>query len=84
MRQLKVAPEVEPVTKFYVMNCNAQSDSGDHEVHHVGCSWFDKIERKLLLGSFESCHEALAAAKRRFKGKKIDGCKYCSPECHTG
>ena len=64
----------------YVMNKNSQSN-GDHEVHKEGCSWMPKPENQLPLGDFPSCHGAVAKAKTI--DSLADGCKHCSPDCHT-
>ena len=64
----------------YYMNKNAQQN-GDHEVHEIGCVWMPKSENILCLGEFPNCHRAVQEAKKY--NPKADGCKHCSPECHT-
>lgn len=64
----------------YYVNANAQS-TGEHEVHEEGCSWLRLVTEKEHLGHFNSCHGAIEEAKSR--GYNADGCKHCSPECHT-
>ncbi len=64
----------------YVMNKNAQLN-GDHEVHKKGCSWEPKAENQYPLGEHATCRTAVAKAKTI--NPKADGCKYCSPDCHT-
>jgi hypothetical protein len=64
----------------YYVNDNAQ-ENGDHEVHEEGCSWLDMVVSKTDLGSFTNCSGAVAKAKRIYP--TADGCKHCSPECHT-
>jgi hypothetical protein len=64
----------------YYMNKNSQSN-GDNEVHKQGCSWMPKPENRLYLGDFTSCHGAVAKAKTI--DSDADGCKHCSPACHT-
>lgn len=64
----------------YYVNKNAQSN-GDHEVHKVGCAWMPEQENRIYLGDFNSCQEAVRAARQYFP--KSDGCAFCSPACHT-
>jgi hypothetical protein len=35
------------------------------------------------LGFHPSCHGAVATAKQRWPGNRINGCYYCCPACHT-
>ncbi|MCE7996912.1 MAG: hypothetical protein HEP71_33430 [Roseivirga sp.] len=65
--------------KYYV-NKNAQSN-GDHEVHKEGCSYLPKVENRTYLGVFSSCHDAVKEAKKHYR--QVNGCYYCSRECHT-
>ena len=69
----------------FIVNKNAQSN-GDHEVHQTdrGTSCLPDSENRIELGSFDNCHEAVAAAKRRYPDWKVNGCAYCAPDCHTG
>lgn len=64
----------------YYVNKNAQAN-GDHEVHRRGCSWMPLPENRIYLGSFLSCHGAVAAASMYFL--RVNGCYYCSSACHT-
>mgnify|MGYP000980378140 CR=1 FL=1 len=67
---------------FY-LNLNQTNDI-DYEVHESGCYWLSLVARKEHLGNFSSCHGAVAEAKRRHPNKyRINGCKHCSPACHT-
>jgi len=65
----------------YYVNKNAQSISKDHEVHIITCSHPAYIKNRELLGAFSDCHDAVKEAKKR--GYKANGCKFCSPACHT-
>lgn len=65
---------------LYYVNKNAQTN-GDHEVHKSGCSFMPNPENRQYLGDFSSCHPAVAAAKKIYS--TADGCKHCSPACHT-
>ncbi|WP_081610450.1 hypothetical protein [Mariniradius saccharolyticus] len=62
----------------YVVNNQAQAN-GDHEVHQVGCNYFPRDY--VSLGWHLTCNTAVAAAKRYHP--RSNGCKYCSPSCHT-
>ena len=78
MQRLKLTPG----TKLYYVNNKEQSKSGKHQVHHLDCEWFDDVKNARRLGSHESCHSAVKEAKKIYDN--VDGCKHCSPECHTG
>ena len=65
------------MTRYYV-NKNAQPN-GDHEVHREGCAWMPS--NRIDLGTFNSCHEAVRAAKKHYT--QVNGCAHCSKECHT-
>ena len=64
----------------YYVNKNAQSN-GDHEVHKSGCSFLPKIENRIYLGEFNNCKAAVKEARNHYT--KVNGCYYCSRECHT-
>ena len=64
----------------YYVNKNAQSN-GDHEVHTTGCSFLPKIENRIYLGEFDNCKDAVEQAKKHYT--QVDGCYYCSRDCHT-
>ncbi len=64
----------------YYVNKNAQSN-GDHEVHKSGCSWLPNVENRYFLGDYSSCKRAVTEAKKRYS--KVNGCYYCSNNCHT-
>ena len=65
---------------YYYVNKNAQSN-GDHEVHTTGCSFIPAVENRTYLGDFNSCGQAVTAAKKIYA--KSDGCAYCASGCHT-
>lgn len=67
------------MTKYYV-NDNAQSN-GDHEVHTQECMWLKQAVSKTYLGEYSSCHGAVTKAKTIYR--QSNGCKFCSPVCHT-
>tara|TARA_R110002033_G_scaffold167528_1_gene206744 strand:- start:18550 stop:18756 length:207 start_codon:yes stop_codon:yes gene_type:complete len=64
----------------YYVNMNSQAN-GDHEVHKSDCSFLPKIENRIFLGNFNNCKEAVKEAKNYYY--KVNGCFYCSKECHT-
>ncbi|WP_338769869.1 hypothetical protein WAF17_10735 [Bernardetia sp. ABR2-2B] len=64
----------------YYVNDNAQSN-GDHEVHKEGCSWMPSVSNRTYLGDFSTCKDAVTEAKKKYR--QSNGCKYCSPLCHT-
>lgn len=66
--------------KKYYVNKKAQSN-GDHEVHDEYCSYLPNLANRKYLGLFSSCKEAVKEAKKDYS--QSNGCRYCSPDCHT-
>ncbi len=66
---------------MYYVNKQAQSN-GDHEVHKRDCSYLPAEENRIYLGSFDNCHDAVREAKKHYT--QVNGCYWCSKECHTG
>ena len=66
--------------KKYYVNKNPQSN-GDHEVHHEGCSYMPNRENCIYLGYHASCSSAVNTARKHLP--QVNGCYYCSRECHT-
>lgn len=66
----------------YILNSKAQT-TGEHEVHKEICQYRPHPENIIHIGTYNTCHMAINAAKTRFPGVKIDGCYYCCNECHT-
>lgn len=64
----------------YYVNKNEQ-DNGDHEVHRQGCEYMPNEHNRKYLGDFANCHAAVQEAKRHYT--QVNGCYYCSRECHT-
>jgi hypothetical protein len=64
--------------KKYYVNMISQSN-GDHEVHDQSCQFLPG--NRQYLGEFTSCKGAVTEAKKTYT--KADGCKFCSPDCHT-
>lgn len=67
------------MAKYYV-NKNEQ-ETGEHEVHKSGCSWMPDSDNRIYLGDFTSCHGAVKKAKEYYDD--VDGCYYCSNDCHN-
>ena len=67
------------MNEFYVNK--RKDDDGDNEVHQQGCYWLSLAGNTEYLGMFSNCVGAVAEARRR--GYNANGCKHCSPECHT-
>ena len=65
----------------YYVNKNAQSGSRDHEVHNEECDVLPSEENRLALGDFTGCDDAVTEARRHYDD--VNGCAFCSPECHT-
>lgn len=64
----------------YYVNENAQSN-GDHEVHKQGCSFLPQPQNRIYLGEFFNCKDAVKEAKEYYD--QVNGCYYCSEDCHT-
>lgn len=64
----------------YYVNTNSQV-TGEHEVHKDGCPTPADFSNRLYLGYFNSCHEAVREARKQYNN--VDGCRNCSPLCHT-
>ena len=64
----------------YCVNDNAQTN-GDHEVHREGCDWMPQPQNRTYLGDFGTCRPAVAAARRYHF--QVNGCYFCSRDCHT-
>lgn len=67
----------------YCVNRNAQSNTGDHEVHDVASqhNCLPDPANRLDLGWHSSCVGAVEAAKQYYSDS--NGCKFCANECHT-
>lgn len=66
----------------YYLNNNRQAN-GDQEVHASGCTWLPNENNRIYLGTFSHCSMAVLEAKRKYPLSKINGCYYCSRDCHT-
>lgn len=68
----------------FIINKN-QQPNGDYEVHNAttGCVSMPLPSNQIDLGYHPSCHGAVATAKQKWPGHRINGCYYCCPACHT-
>jgi len=66
--------------KKYYVNKHQQSN-GDHEVHTESCVYLPAVGNRDYLGEFSTCKPAVDKAKNIYSA--ADGCKTCSPDCHT-
>jgi hypothetical protein len=68
----------------YCVNRDAQSNSGDHEVHDLastkGC--LPDPSNQIALGSHPDCRSAVKQAKEQHFSD-ANGCFYCANACHT-
>jgi hypothetical protein len=67
----------------YIVNKDAQSVTGDHEVHNlnVANACLPDPGNRLDLGDHPDCQSAVRAAKQHFDDS--NGCAFCAPQCHT-
>ena len=72
--------QLEGLMAQYILNRNPQP-TGEHEVHKVGCTFMPKPENRIPLGEHLNCYGAVQEAKKH--ARNVDGCKFCSPDCHT-
>lgn len=68
--------------KYYVNKETTGNPNYNHEVHKEGCQWMPSTGNREYLGSFNSCSEAVQAAKKTYTN--VDGCATCCPRCHKG
>ena len=64
----------------YYVNKIAQAN-GDHEVHKESCSFLPSASNRIYLGVFSTCQAAVRAARTHYD--QVNGCYFCSRECHT-
>ena len=63
----------------YYVNHTAQA-SGEREVHKNGCRHMPEEGNRRYVGFFANCRAALYEAQKHYPD--VDGCRFCSPECH--
>ncbi|PCF65706.1 hypothetical protein B4W74_00405 [Staphylococcus intermedius] len=66
--------------KSYYLNTEPQNNN--YEVHSEECKYLPSFSNREFLGVFYNCSEAVNEAKRLHPTLKIDGCFFCSIECH--
>ena len=64
----------------YCVNTNPQL-TGEREVHDTAKYCTHRPADCTSLGWHSDCHSAVQAAKRLYSN--VDGCAFCTPECHT-
>ena len=64
----------------YCVNSNAQP-TGEREVHDTAKYCLHRPNDCRPLGWHADCYGAVAAARRLYNN--VDGCAFCTPECHT-
>lgn len=64
---------------YYV--CRKEQAKGEHEVHKNRCKHMPKENKRMMLGDFYTCFDAVRVAKTIYANS--NGCFYCCPECHT-
>lgn len=64
----------------YYLNLTPQN-TGEYEVHEHGCYWLSLAAYTKYLGDYATCRGAVSHAKAL--NFNADGCKHCSPLCHT-
>lgn len=62
---------------FYV-NIDTQSD-GIHMIHGHNCRYLPPYNKRLYLGFFSDCKDAVKKAKEFYT--QVKGCEFCSPKC---
>jgi hypothetical protein len=56
--------------------------NGLHAIHTENCPFVAGEDRRIYLGEYESCKDAVRAARKHFSGS--EGCLFCSQLCaHT-
>lgn len=66
----------------YCVNRNPQA-TGEHEVHNldVNCGHLPALLDRVELGQHPTCYGAVIEARKRYD--KVDGCRHCTPDCHS-
>lgn len=72
----------------YVLNKNRQNPAqgGNFELHNEDiCSHLPLPENRLPIGYFNSCDDAMSAAKQKYPNvaSEIDGCYHNCHPCHS-
>lgn len=67
--------------QHYYLNEN-EDYKKNHEVHTGDCTYLPDVTNRYYLGYFSSCKDAIEDAKAKKPSWNIDGCFFCSRECH--
>lgn len=70
------------MSNFYYFN-DISDEHGYHEVHTEDCVFLPSLSNGELIGYYEDCKAAIAAAHIDYPNKKFDGCFFCCRECHN-
>lgn len=68
------------MVKLYYLNL--EPEGNNYEVHSDECRYIPSYEKREFLGVFYNCEEAVERAKGLHPNLKIDGCFFCSRDCH--
>lgn len=55
--------------------------NGSYEIHQANCNYLPPPNRRMYLGTFSTCQQAIAEAKKYYG--TISGCRICSVSCHV-
>lgn len=61
---------------------NTEPRGNNYEVHSEECDYLPSSSNREFLGAFSDCQEAVKKAKDLHPSLIIDGCFYCSRNCH--
>lgn len=62
----------------YIVNKNAQIQTGEHKIHKQNCKQGPKDKNVIELGEFENSKRVVCEAYKYYSC--INGCKYCCKE----
>jgi len=70
---------------LYYLNLPPKSEGKGllYEIHKEDCPWLEQVEHSELIGDFLNCREAINKAQLDHPDWKIEGCFYCSKDCHN-
>ena len=69
--------------KHYFLYMKDSDNDKDLEVHANNCLLEFKENLKDDLGVHDNCHKAVEKAKKLYPYANINGCAFCSNDCHT-
>lgn len=68
-----------PIMLYYL---NSEPRGNNYEVHSEECEYLPSSSHREFLGAFYDCQEAVQKAENLHPSFKIDGCFFCSRDCH--